>query len=142
MDDYQKKLSALAVELQDRGVAVRRPGHVGRAALPAELCRAHIHVVPARWDEPFGMTTIEGMACGLATIASSTGGTPEIVRGHGLLFERESVNQLAEALQALIDDESLRRDYAVRRGAGGGFHLGESLDRAGGVGGRGKQRQS
>jgi len=73
MDDYQKQLASLVGELEACGVCVRRPGHVGRSALPAEIRKAHIHVIPARWDEPFGMTTIEGMACGLATVASRTG---------------------------------------------------------------------
>jgi phosphatidylinositol alpha-1,6-mannosyltransferase len=60
------------------------------------------------------MTTIEGMACGLATIASRTGGTPEVVDGQGLFFERESVEGLAKALESLLADERLRQDYASR----------------------------
>ena len=113
-DDYQRELSSLAAELERLGVEVRRPGHISRANLPTELARAHIHVVPARWDEPFGMTTIEGMACGLATVASATGGTPEVAGDAALLFERESVDGLATHLDRLLADEALRRDYARR----------------------------
>src|SRR5439155_23454526 len=86
LDDYQRKLQKMAAELQAMGIEVRCAGHIDRASLPDELRKAHIHVVPARWDEPFGMTTIEGMACGLATVASRTGGTPQVVGDAALLF--------------------------------------------------------
>jgi len=103
MDDYQRELAALAAKLEARGVTVERPGHVGRPDLPDVLRQAHIHVVPSRWDEPFGLTTVEGMATGLATVASHTGGTPEVVGDAGLLFERDSVEGLAAHLEALLD---------------------------------------
>jgi glycosyltransferase involved in cell wall biosynthesis len=76
MDSYQRQLQDLAEQLERQGVVVRRLGHVAREQLPAELRRAHIHVVPSRWDEPCGLTTLEGMASGLATVASRTGGSP------------------------------------------------------------------
>ena len=114
MDDYQQELAALAAELEAQGVAVERPGHVGRPELPGVLRRAQIHVVPSRWDEPFGLTTVEGMASGLATAASSTGGTPEIIGDDGLLFERDSADELANQLERLVCNMPLRLDYAKR----------------------------
>ncbi|HWE03316.1 MAG TPA: glycosyltransferase family 4 protein [Tepidisphaeraceae bacterium] len=114
LDDYQKELLALGGELESRGVRVRRTGHVGRPQLPAEIRKAHLHVVPARWDEPFGMTTIEGMACGLATIASRTGGTPEVVGNNGWMFERDSITELAEAIQMFLSDRELLRGFAAK----------------------------
>ena len=107
-DSYQAELEALARELDESGIEVRRPGFINRHALPDELRKAHIHVVPSRWDEPFGLVTLEGMACGLATIASRTGGTAEIIGDAGLLFERDSVDQLAEYLYELVTDRDLR----------------------------------
>jgi glycosyltransferase involved in cell wall biosynthesis len=74
-DEYQTLLDTLSKDLEQEGVPVRRPGVVSRNALPGELRKAHIHVVPSRWDEPFGLATLEGMASGLAVIASRTGGT-------------------------------------------------------------------
>jgi glycosyltransferase involved in cell wall biosynthesis len=114
MDDYQRELQRLAADLESRGIAVRRPGHIARAALPGELRRADIHVVPSRWEEPFALTILEGMACGLATIASRTGGAPEVVGDAGLLFERDDVDGLAEQLARLMTDPALRGDYARR----------------------------
>jgi glycosyltransferase involved in cell wall biosynthesis len=112
MDDYQRELSGYVQELERQGIVVKRPGHIGRVQLPEALRRAQINVVPARWDEPFGMTTIEGMACGLATIASRTGGTPEVVGDAGILFERENVSALANSLYELVTQAGLRKDLS------------------------------
>lgn len=114
MDAYQMQLQDLVDELLSKGIVVRRPGHIGRYALPSELRKADIHVVPSRWDEPCALTNLEGMASGLATVASATGGTPEVVGEAGFLFERDSVDGLADHLEKLVMDPSLRREYARR----------------------------
>lgn len=111
-DDYQVELDKLASDVEQAGVSVRRPGHVTRAELPQVLREAHINVVPSRWDEPFALTILEGMACGLASVVSRTGGAPEVVGDAGLLFERDSVEGLADQLMRLIFDQGLRASYA------------------------------
>jgi glycosyltransferase involved in cell wall biosynthesis len=113
MDSYQQQLVELTREVEAAGVPVRRPGHIGRRDLPNEFRKAHVHVVPSRWDEPSALSIYEGMACGLPTVASRTGGTPEIIDGHGFLFERDSVDGLADSLEALLSDPELRRKYAA-----------------------------
>jgi glycosyltransferase involved in cell wall biosynthesis len=113
-DPFQRMLTDLSDDLERRGVPVRRPGFVSRHDLPGELRKAHINVVPSRWDEPFGLVTPEGMATGLATVASRTGGTPEIIADAGLLFERGDADGLAAHLERLICDDALRADYGRR----------------------------
>lgn len=110
-DDYQRTLDDLSAQLAALGISVRRPGVIARPDLPGELRKAQIHVVPSRWDEPFGLTTVEGMATGLALIASRTGGTAEIVGDSGLLFERDDVDGLTAHLVRLLADPGLRADY-------------------------------
>ena len=114
MDDYQRELDDLVAQLQARDVTVTRFGHVDRVHIADHFRRAQIHVVPSRWDEPFGLTTVEGMASGLATIASRTGGSPEIIGEAGLLFARDDADDLAAKLESLLRDDTLRRDYAQR----------------------------
>lgn len=114
MDTYQRHLLFLVQELRRDGIEVRLPGHIGRADLPDEIRKAQIHVVPSRWDEPFGLVTLEGMACGLATVASRTGGTPEVLGDAGLLFERDNVEELSDHLYALVSDEELRQEYSTK----------------------------
>ena len=113
-DDYQRLLDKLSLELEEAGIPVRRPGVVSRDALPGELRKAQIHVVPSRWEEPFGLATLEGMASGLAVIASRTGGTKEVVDEAGLLFEKDSTEELASHISTLLDDSKLRGAYAVK----------------------------
>jgi glycosyltransferase involved in cell wall biosynthesis len=113
-DDYQAQLTSLAKELEGLGVEVRFTGWIGRNELPMTLGSAHIHVVPSRWDEPSALTIYEGMACGMATIGSRTGGTPEIIAEHGFLFERNDCAQLADCLERLVRDRGLCRDYGER----------------------------
>lgn len=114
MDDYQRKLQSLVADVEAAGICIRRTGHVDRPSLPAEIRKAHIHVVPSRWDEPFGLVTLEGMASGLATIGSATGGTPELIGEAGLLFDRDSVDGLAARLAELVENEENRRQVAAR----------------------------
>ena len=114
LDDYQKQLIARVDELEKLGIQVRQTGHVNRAEVPAQFQRAHIHVVPSRWDEPFGLTTVEGMATGLATIASDTGGSPEIIADAGWLFERNNAADLAQKIAPLLANEALRREFGER----------------------------
>jgi glycosyltransferase involved in cell wall biosynthesis len=113
-DSFQRELDSLVRQLSNCGISVRRPGVIARPALPAELRKAHIHVVPSRWDEPFGLTSLEGMASGLPIVASRTGGTPEIVSGAGLLFERDDAEGLASNLKRLLNDPALRKEYGRR----------------------------
>jgi glycosyltransferase involved in cell wall biosynthesis len=76
--------------------------------------QAQVNVVPTRCDEAFGLSTVEGMACGLPTVAARTGGTPEVVGEAALLFEREDVHGLANHLAALLEDDQLRAEYSRR----------------------------
>jgi glycosyltransferase involved in cell wall biosynthesis len=112
VDDYQQKLQSQIERLAARKIAVRRTGHLGRAAIPDALRRCQIHCVPSRWDEPFGLVTLEGMASGLATVGSNTGATPEVLGEAGLLFERESAESLADQLWKLLSDVPLRKRLA------------------------------
>ena len=112
-DDYQRRVREMSKAIEQAGIAVRLPGWVNRADLPMELRRADIHVVPSRWDEPCALATLEGMASGLATVASRTGGTPEVVGDAGMLFDRDDVDALTEHLDRLIQDPGLRNHYRV-----------------------------
>jgi glycosyltransferase involved in cell wall biosynthesis len=112
MDDYQQKLLSQLQQLHNRKIMVRRIGHMPRAQIPLELQRSRIHCVPSRWDEPFGLVTLEGMACGLATVASDTGATSEVLGEAGLLFERDNAQSLADQLWKLLVDPELLRELA------------------------------
>ena len=106
---YRKRIKELAADLEKLGISVRMPGFVSRADVPKELRKASVHVVPSRWDEPCALALFEGMAAGLATVASRTGGTPEVVGDGGQLFERDDVEGLANILAELVGSRESRR---------------------------------
>ncbi len=114
VDSYQKSLENLATRLNQRGVSVYRPGFVNRLALPRQLAKGDIHVVPSRWEDPCPLTVLEGMATGQAVVAAACGGIPEIVGSSGFLFERDDVGGLETKLQMLLQDDFLRRSYGLR----------------------------
>jgi glycosyltransferase involved in cell wall biosynthesis len=61
-------------------------------------------------------TLLEALACGRPIVASRVGGIPEIITdGHnGLLVTQKDPDALAAAIRRLQDDESLRRELALR----------------------------
>ena len=109
--------------------AVRRTGarHVFLAGwhehseLPSFLNAADAQVL-ASVREQFGLVLVEGMACGLPAIAVDRLGPAEIVDDGrtGWLVEPDDIDQLADAIVAVLDDDSerLRRGTAARRTAG------------------------
>lgn len=44
------------------------------------ISKAKALVAPIQWDEPFGLTFIEAMACGTPVIAYSRGASPEVIK--------------------------------------------------------------
>ena len=69
---------------------------------------ASIHVVPSKFDEPFGISATEGMALGALTIVSNRGGLVEFIehRKNGLIFESGNEKNLANCIsEAILDSE-------------------------------------
>ncbi len=75
----------------------------------------HASVIP----EPFGQVVVEGMAAGLAVVASDAGGPAEVITHEvdGLLYPPRDVGALAAHLRRLADDPTWRlgiANHAVR----------------------------
>lgn len=74
---------------------------------------------PSRWEEPLAGTILEAMARGLAVIASTRGGTPEIISDgeNGLLVPADDPGAMAGAILRLTENSGLAqrlRFQAVR----------------------------
>lgn len=59
-------------------------------------------LVPSVWEEPFGIVALEGFACCDTVIASSRGGLPEVLGGHGVLVE-PNANDLSNAMNLVLE---------------------------------------
>ncbi len=107
LSEYERDLRARATS------RVRFEPFVDRERLPQLLREQDVLVVPSRWPEPCGLTVGEGMASGLAVIASRSGGIPEVLGDAGILLPPGDPAALAAALAALADDPDLRRRLAA-----------------------------
>ena len=95
-ESYFERLVAPRVD----GERVRYLGPVGpdhRGALLAGA-RALVHLV--NFEEPFGFSVVEAMACGTPVIARARGSLPEIVRSGENGFLVDSVDEAAAAVDA------------------------------------------
>jgi len=66
-----------------------------------------IMVVPSKWREAFGIVALEGIACGLAVIASEGGGLKDAVGPCGITFPNGDAKALAAAIQQLWNNDSM-----------------------------------
>lgn len=73
------------------------------------MARAAIVVVPSRWEEPFGLTALEALACGAPLICSRRGGLPEIGGEVAVYADPDDPLALAEAVRGLALDETRRQ---------------------------------
>ena len=86
----------------------------------ADILNEHqILVVPSKYDEPFGVVALEGIACGCAVIASGGGGLPEAIGPCGITFPNGDINALSAALERLLT----RPEERERLVAGAAGHL-------------------
>ncbi|HKP87793.1 MAG TPA: glycosyltransferase family 4 protein [Blastocatellia bacterium] len=69
----------------------------------AGILNAHkILVVPSRWQEPFGIVALEGIACGCVVVGSEGGGLKDAIGPCGVTFPNGNVEALAGALADLL----------------------------------------
>ncbi|HAM37923.1 MAG TPA: glycogen synthase [Elusimicrobia bacterium] len=75
---------------------------------------AKIFICPSIY-EPFGIINLEAMACKTPVIASATGGILEVVipEETGILVEPKNSKQIADAVNRLLKDESLRNKFGL-----------------------------
>lgn len=80
--------------------------------LPDVYRQASIMVVPSDWEEPCSLTLPEGMASGLACIASRRGGLPEVGGDAVAYFEPSDPGSLEAQLEWVLTDDRRRHELA------------------------------
>lgn len=77
-------------------------GHRSRAEVVALMAEADVTLVPARWEEPFGLVAAEAQAAGSPVVAFRRGALPEVVADGetGVLVPADDVSGLVEAIGA------------------------------------------
>ena len=83
--------------------------------VPLVLSELDLLVSPSR-SEPFGLSIVEGMACGVPVIATRSEGAREILEDGvtGKLLSTGNPEVLADAIMWLLDDEEKRRSFVAQ----------------------------
>jgi glycosyltransferase involved in cell wall biosynthesis len=106
------------VEELGLGDSTRFLAPAGHGEVPAHLSMIDVLVLPSRstprWKEQFGRVLIEGMAAGCAVIGSSSGAIPEVLGDAGVVFQEESSDDLARAIQRVLGDPAFAQSLRVR----------------------------
>lgn len=107
--DYLEPLKSLAASL-DLTEAIEFPGFVSSEEKVERMRRAHVAVLPSL-KEGWGLTNIEANACGTTVIASRSPGLRDSVNDSvsGLLYEYGDIDELADKLTMILDNDSERR---------------------------------
>ena len=108
LEKFRKKASLLG--LRERFLFLGK-----RQDIPDLLKSSDIVVVPSIWEEAFGLTVIEGMACGKPVIATNVGGIPEIVEHgiNGILIKPNNSCELAKAICKLLNNQKKRESIGI-----------------------------
>ncbi|HUB29809.1 MAG TPA: glycosyltransferase family 4 protein [Terracidiphilus sp.] len=89
-------------------------GYRAARSIAEEFQQADICCCPSVYLEAFGNVNIEAMACGVPVVATRVGGIPEIASDGGvLLVDPGSAEQIADALESLVRDRTLRQRVAA-----------------------------
>lgn len=107
-------------------------GRKNRSELKHFYCAADV-LVTTPWYEPFGITPLEAMVCGIPVIGSRVGGIKYTVQEGetGLLVQPKNPQDLAQAILKLYRDPELRKKFAekapIRASQFGWDHIAASI---------------
>lgn len=98
------------------GEQVMFHGPVGGAERVRALGRARALLHLINFDEPFGLSVVEAMACGTPVIAMRRGSMPELIEHGRTGFLVDSVTEANEAVEAaaFLDRQTLRDEVEQR----------------------------
>jgi glycosyltransferase involved in cell wall biosynthesis len=110
-DIEQAKLLVEQLQLADHVIFL---GWIDANKRNALLSKADIFALPSH-TEQLPMAILEAMAWGVPVITCPVGGIPDVVVSgkNGLLVPPGNVKQMADAMQSLVDDPSLRRSLGL-----------------------------
>jgi glycosyltransferase involved in cell wall biosynthesis len=105
---YLQRIRAMAA-----AAGVRMAGYRDHPLVLEAMSRAAIVVVPSRWNEPFGLTALEALACGAPLIVSRRGGLPEVAGEAAVYADPEDPEDIAAAILRLAADPDRRAALSV-----------------------------
>jgi glycosyltransferase involved in cell wall biosynthesis len=101
------------IEQLGMGEEIVLHGYASNGELPLWYNAAALLAYPSLY-EGFGLPVLEAQACGTAVLTSNVSSLPEAAGDAALLIEPTDVEAIAEGLNRLLADESLRQDLRWR----------------------------
>lgn len=108
--DYVQRLKDFALDHQ-----LPVSWHSATPERMPDVYRAHDALLfTSEWEEPFALTPLEAMSCGLPVIGTMTGGSRELFRHmeNALTYDAGDALQLADRMLILQSEHALRRTIA------------------------------
>jgi len=89
------------------------PGRVSSETLIEYYKASDIFVLPSIWHEPQATVLYEAMAAGIPIVATSTGGTTELINlsKSGLLVNPKSIEELTNGIEKLLKDSNMCKEF-------------------------------
>lgn len=106
--DVEKIVKDLKIE--DK---VKILGFVPQENLPALYKNASVFVYPSLY-EGFGLPLLEAMNVGTPVVTSNKSSLGEIIKDAGILFDPESVEDMAEKIEQILNNEELRGQNIIK----------------------------
>lgn len=88
-------------------------GYIDNGDLPVVINQAKVFLYPSM-RESFGIPILEAMAAGAAVITSNRASMPEVAGDAALLVDPTNVQEIAQAISTLCEDEALNNAYVAK----------------------------
>jgi glycosyltransferase involved in cell wall biosynthesis len=112
----EEYIESLRARARNGGIdqRVKFIGMLKREEVLDRMRNATAFISASLWEEPFGRTNIEALACGAPLVAADTGAIREIDGGSGavLIYPKQDARALADALRNVLESSDLRLDLA------------------------------
>ncbi|HZS44772.1 MAG TPA: glycosyltransferase family 4 protein [Blastocatellia bacterium] len=111
-EKYYKEM----IEPQVDGDQIQYVGELGFEQKVELLANAQALLFPIQWDEPFGLVSVEALACGTPVIACARGAVTEILEEGKVGFLCKDENDLINAVSRIDKiDRAICRSYVEER---------------------------
>lgn len=110
--DDGELLKNLSIELNIE-LNIKFTGYIPEDHLPIFYNACDVFTYPSLY-EGFGLPPLEAMSCGTPVLTSNISSIPEVVGDGGILIDPLSMKSLMYSLEALLNDESIRKDISEK----------------------------
>jgi glycosyltransferase involved in cell wall biosynthesis len=109
------ELKAVLRSIRELGLSeiVRYEGALDYGDVLKRMSRAGVYVLPSV-DEPFAMSLLEALSLGLPSLCTDSCGIADLLRERkAAMVTGESVSEMADGLQQILEEEGLRSELSV-----------------------------